>query len=430
MARERKFKKQEIELNSKNLLPRGIILGVTICIALGGFGYGIYSLVKENSAKSGWNQYKLKDYIDVKYPGYEENIYLNYYLSENDYNSQNKKVIDTFVSASKDIYALLDSSKYHLYEGINNIGYINSHIGEKVEINGDLFSVLSDAKEKTYLENSTYSMFSGLIQDYWKYFIPNVDMNDYKEPKYLDLYVNYSKDLSNFNLELLEEDDRFYATFTISNELSSFIKDNELEDISLLDLNTLFYSYYLDSLYQRFKEEGLTKGYIYTHTGEMIFMNGSFLDNNGLKLFDSKKYGSSFVHGYLDTKREAYVSVIKSFPVYKEYEMEYFMTSIPGSKNTRSLFYDYRDGYSKNYIKSSTLVNEEKTSSLVDTTFSNLNIVNNEDINKYNELQSSYIACGLLTSEEDTVYVHNIKSYYIDAYSSDGDKISYKQINV
>lgn len=426
MEKNKILEKKKIDISTKNLKLRVGIFIIALIVALGAFGFGINSCVNSSSPNVGWNSYKLKDYYDANYEGYNENIYLNYYLSDGN-KSTNKRIVDTFTSASKDVFSLIDSNKNHSYS-VNGIGYINSHIGETVEINGELFKILNDAKEKTYEEDSSYSMFSGLIQDYWKYLIPSVSLGDYKEPGYLKYYVELSSDLSNFNLDLSKDGERYYAKFTISDEVQSFIDENKLDNISILDLNTLFYSYYLDGIYSRFKDDDLVKGYLYTHTGEMIFMNDSFLDTNGIRIFDSLNYGQSFVCGTLDTKKKAYVSNIRSFPVFSEFESEYFMTHIPSSNDSRSMFYDYKTGYSQNVIKASTLVEEDMSSSLVDLTYKNLNVVNSKDYNSYKGLSSSISGCMILSMETEKIYLRNTKDYYKNVYDSEGKPIEYERI--
>lgn len=426
--RNKRFEKKKIDISNKNIKLRISIFILALIVALGSFIFGINACVNSSSPNKGWNLYNLKDYYDSRYEGYNENVYLNYFINDGN-KSENKKIIDLLCLSAKEVYSMIDSNKNHSYE-VNGIGYINSHIGEEVEICEELYEILSDAKKKTYEENSSYSMFSGLIQDYWKYLIPNVSNSSYKEPGYINDYVDFSKDLSNFNLDLKKEEDKYFAKFTISDELKDFINESNLYDVSILDLNTLFYSYYLDGIYSRFKDNGLNKGYLYTHTGEIIFMNDSFLESNGIRLYDSLSYDQPFVCGLLEMNNASYVSSIRSFPVFSEYEKEYFFTQIPSSNNSRSMFYDYRTGYSQNVIKSSTLVDEDMSSSLVDLTFKNLNVVNSKDYNAYKDLPSSICGCLILSSETNKMYLRNAKDYFKKVYNNKGELIDYELIMI
>ena len=63
-------------------------------------------------------------------------------------------------------------------------------------------------------------------------------------------------------------------------------------------------------------------------------------------------------------------------------------------------------------IKSSTLVDEDMSSSLVDLTFKNLNVVNSKDYNAYKDLPSSICGCLILSSETNKMYLRNAKDYF------------------
>lgn len=425
-ANNKPFATQELEVSEKHVKLRVIIFIIALIVAIGGIGFGIYSLVTMNNDETGWVTYTMSDYPHASYPQYSDNLYLYYYLGEESKNSnKGKQVARLFQSSAQEIYPLIDSNMNHEYTNVYGISYINNHVGEKVQINETLYDILSDAKEKTYQEGSSYSVFSGLTNAYWKnLFAKNSAFNEDNDPltnqelkDELDLITSYVNDLSNFSLDLENTDGKYYVTFNISSSYDDFLANNDYLEVPTLDLNSLFYSYYLDYMYARFAEEGFISGTLYTHTGEMIFMSDNFSYTNDIMFYDLIEGNNVLPIGYYANKGKCYVSQIRAFPCFSTYEGEYATSMWKDSLNKyvmRNLFYSYKNGYSSQTIRNSMLVEEDMNSSLVDTTYLNLNGVLSENLTYLKNVTNSQFGLGILDEEKSSVYMSEIVDMFVD----------------
>ena len=80
--RNKRFEKKKIDISNKNIKLRISIFILALIVALGSFIFGINACVNSSSPNKGWNLYNLKDYYDSRYEGYNENVYLNYFISD------------------------------------------------------------------------------------------------------------------------------------------------------------------------------------------------------------------------------------------------------------------------------------------------------------------------------------------------------------
>jgi len=402
----KKKKSVEVKFETKHIKVKIILFVVATLVAVAGFSYGIYSLSNSRKGKTGWNTYSLE--ADAKYPFYYQNVYLQYYYDSGEITSKESLVKSLFHLSSKSIYSLIDSNKENesKYKDVKGLAYINNHPNEKIEIEETLYDILVDAKAKTDEVNSTYSLFSGYLNDYWGYYMNST--NYQIKEQFISDMVELINTKDNFTLNLEKEQDKYYCTYSYSQDVQKAIDDYELSDVSALDLNTLFYSYYLDSLYKKFNSGGLTKGVLYTHTGESIYMYGGFNSGNSISLYDY--YGEKpFVYATYNETKQCAVSNIRTFPTYEEYEAEFRFKLVENSTtwSTRTMYYSSITGYSSDKIKSSTAIVESNNGTLADATYMNLNYVNGEDITKTSTFTQKATLFALKGIENSIVYMYN-----------------------
>lgn len=413
----KKKKNEDIKLNisDKHIPLRIVIFVVSFIIAIGAIGFGVYSCSNKGLENSGWVNFDLSLYNDNDYIGYNNDIRLMYYVDGDkaQVKNTNKLVRDLFIQKAKMVYSLIDSTPDYNYK-TNGISYINNHINEKIEIEERLYNILSDALDKTNL-NESYSLYSGLINSFWKTnFTLNYSLNknidpllDNKNKADLELIKQACKKENNLKLKLDKEDDKFYATLNVDQEVVSLVDDLSLE-ANYLDLNSLFNSYYLQEVYQDFIDANLTKGYFYAETGEIIFMSDSFVDENNIIIYD--KTNKVFPVGIVSSSGACNVSQIRTFGVNNNTNFYSFIHD--NQVINRSLYYDYKEGYNNETFTISSIVSKKK---LVDLTYMNLYLTLKGDLSLYQEkLIDQEYAAVIKKDEERTIYLSDPESNYKD----------------
>ncbi|MDD6302389.1 MAG: hypothetical protein PUA56_03645 [Bacillales bacterium] len=413
----KKKKNEDIKLNisDKHIPLRIVIFVVSFIIAIGAIGFGVYSCSTKGLENSGWVNFDLSLYNDNDYIGYNNDIRLMYYVDGDkaQVKNTNKLVRDLFIQKAKKVYSLIDSTPDYNYK-TKGISYINNHINEKIEIEERLYNILSDALDKTNL-NETYSLYSGLINSFWKTnFTLNYSLNknidpllDNKNKADLELIKQACKKENNLKLKLDKEDDKYYATLNVDQEVVSLVDDLSLE-ANYLDLNSLFNSYYLQEVYQDFINANLTKGYFYAETGEIIFMSDSFVDENNIIIYD--KTNKVFPVGIVSSSGACNVSQIRTFGVNNNTNFYSFIHD--NQVINRSLYYDYKEGYNNETFTISSIVSKKK---LVDLTYMNLYLTLKGDLSLYQEkLIDQEYAAVIKKDEERTIYLSDPESNYKD----------------
>lgn len=243
------------------------IVKLVLCIlalVVAGVAFGIFFANMGN--KTG---FETIDYLNTN--KYNNNVSLNYYLDDSgdmSIASKRKLIQNYYSTAIIDFYTAVD--EFTPTEGYVNLGYINNHPNEEIVIYDFLYEALKDAYEKTIIENSNYSIFSGYLNYFWFNNYQNFDLAnsvefdplfDDLEKEKLALYTDIAKNRSLVDL-------RFYP----DNKIMLVVDESllSLEEKLYLDFNFLKDAYALEYIASELTKNGFTKGYIISKTGLSI----------------------------------------------------------------------------------------------------------------------------------------------------------------
>lgn len=243
------------------------IVKLVLCIlalVVAGVAFGIFFANMGN--KTG---FETIDYLNTN--KYNNNVSLNYYLDDSgdmSIASKRKLIQNYYSTAIIDFYTAVD--EFTPTEGYVNLGYINNHPNEEIVIYDFLYEALKDAYEKTIIENSNYSIFSGYLNYFWFNNYQNFDLAnsvefdplfDDLEKEKLALYTDIAKNRSLVDL-------RFYP----DNKIMLVVDESllSLEEKLYLDFNFLKDAYALEYIASELTKNGFTKGYLITKTGLSI----------------------------------------------------------------------------------------------------------------------------------------------------------------
>lgn len=243
------------------------IVKLVLCIlalVVAGVAFGIFFANMGN--KTG---FETIDYLNTN--KYNNNVSLNYYLDDSgdmSIASKRKLIQNYYSTAIIDFYTAVD--EFTPTEGYVNLGYINNHPNEEIVIYDFLYEALKDAYEKTIIENSNYSIFSGYLNYFWFNNYQNFDLAnsvefdplfDDLEKEKLALYTDIAKNRSLVDL-------RFYP----DNKIMLVVDESllSLEEKLYLDFNFLKDAYALEYIASELTKNGFTKGYLISKTGLSI----------------------------------------------------------------------------------------------------------------------------------------------------------------
>lgn len=243
------------------------IVKLVLCIlalVVAGVAFGIFFSNMGN--KTG---FETIDYLNTN--KYNNNVSLNYYLDDSgdmSIASKRKLIQNYYSTAIIDFYTAVD--EFTPTEGYVNLGYINNHPNEEIVIYDFLYEALKDAYEKTIIENSNYSIFSGYLNYFWFNNYQNFDLAnsvefdplfDDLEKEKLALYTDIAKNRSLVDL-------RFYP----DNKIMLVVDESllSLEEKLYLDFNFLKDAYALEYIASELTKNGFTKGYLISKTGLSI----------------------------------------------------------------------------------------------------------------------------------------------------------------
>lgn len=390
-------KNVNFELSGNKIKGRVIAFIIALVIAIGGIGYGVYSLLKGSSVEEG--VYNIQLDVDASYGLYADNVGLIYYVNDDSTTSADtkyKRVTNYFNAITKEIYSLIDNKiSYKTSDGYyttTNLYTLNENPGEKFVLDTRLYNILKDAYEKTITSDS-FNMFSGLLENYWNFAIFNeleVNKQDVETFKNLSVEENYSLEFDENEKSvkfIINDIDLIRNNETIREYYTN--EDGELQVLPILSLNTLMDSYYLEYLSKELWEEGFTQGVLFTNEGLYLSLGDVSMISGLYELFDygDNEHGYKELGKYNPSSRIAFTS-IKSFPVYNyEFDNTVRLYRLNGQVESYSVFYNPNTGFSNSMnIRNSVLFDEGENASIVEVMFANLSLI----FSDYNTLTDNY----------------------------------------
>ncbi len=167
-----------------------------------------------------------------------------------------------YEQALKRSYQLLDETTE--YPGFVNLATLNTHQGETLAVNPELFAILHDLQEKTR-EQQGVNMFSGALTGEWDAVLILADMSDFDPAGNADwneritALAEKTSDLSLFSLEL--DPVHMTACFTVSGEYQSYLDSIECS-YPILTAGRLKDAYRLQLIQQAVQAVQPVQGYL------------------------------------------------------------------------------------------------------------------------------------------------------------------------
>ena len=250
---------QRIEVSDQNVKKRVIAMIIFLAIGVTALGFFVNSLL---STEPGWAQ------IEVNTTGVScgEDFIFNYYLGggEESATNEKKQITALYSAAAAKAYKLFD--RYTGYDGVSNIYYINTHVGETVKVD----KVLYEAFELLEAKGSRYLYFGSLYAEYINmYFsegsLSSEDMDPYTDPEFKAIFAEmaaYACDPESIKLELLGDNN---VRLNVSEKYLSYAEENGIE--VFIDFFRAKNAFIIDYLADTMIENGFTRGSISSYDG-------------------------------------------------------------------------------------------------------------------------------------------------------------------
>ncbi len=262
---------EKIVLNEKNVKFRLLLFIICIVIMIGCF---ISVFVLKTKDKDGWNEIYASPNVAVNCDS-DFVFWYNLGQADNTITYERKMISEAYTKALEKTYILLDS--YNLYDGYNNVAYINSNINTIITVDPILYDSL-----KYMTQNNSYLFmaplnyyYNNLMTSYNDYdassFDPNKNSNTRKIFDDVASYVNND----GISIEFYEE---YQIKLNVSEEYSKLI--TELEIANYIDFGIFKNAFILEEIVESLKENNFNNGYISTYDGYFVNM----CQNNNYKI--------------------------------------------------------------------------------------------------------------------------------------------------
>lgn len=264
---------EEIEVSSKHLVLRTAGFAVFFVLALTFISLGVLRIGR---TEPGLRSITAPN--DDELPLYQLGVNFQY-----DFTGDNKAIklaveelTGVWTAIWKDSFRLLDP--VNTYSTGPNLATLNQSRGEEVTVPRDLYDILRDAAEKTGRPDSPYSLFAGALHRAWEAQRFTLEpqatdpLADPDQADRLDRLTRATGDLRHFQLEFLD-DDQCRVRFTVDADYLALLRELEMEDAPILDLNVLHDAYRLELSAQKLEAKGYHRGFL-TGSGGSIALSG------------------------------------------------------------------------------------------------------------------------------------------------------------
>ena len=297
---------EKVELDESNVKRRLILTVLALAVAGVAIGYGISTLT---SSSKGWNTIEVNSSAQLN-SGSE--FTFSYYLGKNGSPTAERKALSLlYTEACEQAYA--DFDDYNIYEGINNIRYINEHPNQKIQVSDYLYASLS----KMVGKGGRYLYLGPLYEIYCNVLYTDNDTSAelydvYYSEEYRDFaqqLLSYINNSENVELELLGNNT---ISLNISQEYYDYCKANGVK--SLISFSWLRNAFIIDFLAERIMSAGYNNGNLASNDGYAINFGGQETIFN---LFDWSS-NNIFQAGSMAIKEKENIINLKSFPLTRE----------------------------------------------------------------------------------------------------------------
>ncbi len=251
---------EKIELEERSSKKRIVIALVLLAVGLGFIGYSVFSALNQ---ESGWAQ--IQPVTESSESVASELVFL-YELGVNgrSVRAENRDVSALYTELCMDAYRIFTAD--YGFEDVNNLYYLNQHIGEEVTLDPTLYAAL----EKIDKSGSRFLFAAPFYREYKNLFNDTEDYSaEMTDPYKSEEIAEYFKELSVFTsseehirIELLGDNK---ARLCVSEEFALYAKENGIE--SFIDLYWARNAFALDYIAEKLTEKGYVYGSISSYDG-------------------------------------------------------------------------------------------------------------------------------------------------------------------
>lgn len=165
------------------------------------------------------------------------------------------------------IYKLTDAKNQ--YENCKNIAYLNAHSGEEVELEKELFDILTSAYELT--QAGTFNMFAGALNSSWSDIVYADDpaefdpaVNAAQEAR-IDAAVECMQANELFSFEIVDAE-KHIVRFDKTEKYAELLRTNDFTE-TVIDLGLLRNAFVIDTVCAFMEQQGYDNGYMTSLSG-------------------------------------------------------------------------------------------------------------------------------------------------------------------
>lgn len=264
----RVHKVEKIELTDNNIKARAIITIALVLLAAAAFGLGVWYFLKSDK---GWQEIDLG--VVNGYAHKDEYIFMyNLGQGERSATSENRALSKLYNEAMTRVYPLFDN--YVLYDGVNNLRYINAHPNTEIEVDELLYNAFALLKEKGVRTMYLAPVYETCSDLFARRNDAEAELLDpFYNEDYAALYAQmaeYARDASAVDLQLLGGNK---VKLFVSDEYLAYAKDTAIG--SYIDLWFIQNAFIVDYCADTVTANGYTLGYLSSFDGYTRNFDGS-----------------------------------------------------------------------------------------------------------------------------------------------------------
>ncbi len=248
-----------IELPQINVKTRAVLLVFFLTIAAVAFAVGVKNLV---TTEPGWQEVT----VSSKNLNCSDSFQLMYDFTDDGGNAtaNYRSINSIYTEATEELFQLFSADVAE--DGLYNVAYLNSHIGETVAVEEELYQVLSLIAQY----DCRFVFLAPVMAEYDRLFQCEGDgeavaydpATDEETAEWVKTLSEYAADPSHVSLEILEGNQ---VRLVCSDAYLDFCQEYEIETV--LDFGWMTNAFLADAIAERLTEHGFTDGYLVSTDG-------------------------------------------------------------------------------------------------------------------------------------------------------------------
>lgn len=323
---------QSIEVSTDHLTLRVVLFSVFLVLGIGAIIYGLTGLFSE---EGGW---QTVDAVPAADADCSDEFTFLYELGAGDISPKTEynQLSQLYGEVTARAYQLFHETQ--LFDGVNNIAYLNAHPNETVEVDSLLYGAFEQLDRA-----GSRQLFAA---PYWEYYNVLFDCTEDWELESYDPLLNeelaelfakiadYVNDPDKISLELYGDN---RVCLRVSDDFLSFSEDNDV--YSFISFHFMKNAFIIDYIADVFIQRGFTHGTISSYDG--YYRNLDDRDTGySMNLFD--RIGNTvLITAVMEYTERLSIISLRSFPVSSDDNPRYYVTK---SGETRFPYIDMRNG--------------------------------------------------------------------------------------